>query len=224
MRFAYPELNLDFEFDENFPTVVVIEDKKLFSQTVFDAWNQLNGYQGNLMLSDNNKLLKFDKQCDVIMNPFAIDFNSKKILSKIYDDLESFGKDTCLEQIIQLNGELVTLLDELSQDANYPITFDLELDLKGLMKLYHVRVDEYDEDVLSLLISYVKLLRRVMSIKTILFVNLKTFFSRNQITELYTACRYEEVAVVDLESFDFGKAFVDEHYIIVDKDLCYIEV
>lgn len=224
MRFVCPELDLDFIMDLYSPTILVVENKVCFSQLIQNLWKQYNGEAENIIVSENMALLKLDKQCEVILTPLAIDFNHRKILGRIYDDLDITGKEFYFEQVTRINQEIITLLDSLEQNIDYPITFDLDLDLKGLFKLYHIRIDEAEDDILSLLISYIKLIRRALAIKLIVFSNLKTYFSKSELIELYAACRYEEVVVIDIESFDFGKEIEVEKYIIIDKDQSFIEV
>lgn len=224
MRFVYAELDLDFSLDTDHPVVLVVEDKACFSKLLSNLWRQQHGDLGNVLVSKRERTLRFDKSCEVIMNPFDLDFNSRKVLGVIYDELEESGEEAQFEYLSQINRDIVLLLDALEKETDYPLSFDLELDLKGLLKLYHVRVDADEEEPLPAMVSYINLLRKVTSLQLVVFVNLKTYFSKQQILELYQACRYEEVAVLDIESFDFGKEIEFEKYIISDQDLCLIEV
>lgn len=224
MRFMDSKLDLELRLDVQHPVTLVIEDRTAFSKLLSNLWRQHLGEPGNVVISENEQALRFDKFCEVIMNPFNLDFNHRKILGAIYEELEKEGEETHFEQLSKINHEVVLLLDTLEKEADYPVVFDLELDLKGLLKLYHVRIDEREEDTLSMVVSYIKLLRKVTALRLVIFTNLRTYFSAHQIQELYQACRYEEVTVLDIESFDFGKNLEIEKYIIVDRDLCLIEV
>lgn len=224
MRLIDSLVNVDICLSYENPTVLVIEDRGYFSQFIFNLWKQCNGQDGGILLSEVSRSVNLDKSVELIINPFGIKFNDKKILSKVYSELENICNEYYIEELSSINTNIVTLLDLLEKKISYPIHFSLDLDLKGLFKLYDVKIEESEEGLLDNLISYIKLLHQACGVKVVVFVNLKTFLSKDMIKDLYQACFYEEIILIDIETYDFGKEIEAEQYIIIDKDLCFIEI
>lgn len=223
MRLVYPLLDVELCLSINSPTVLVLEDKAFFLQFVFDLWNHSQGKEGNLLLSEKDKPVKVDKNVEVVINPFAINLNDKKILTKVYSELEELCNESYIEEISAINANIVSLMDMLEQSISYPIKFDIDVELKGLFKLQCVKIEESDDGLLDRLVSYIKLLHQICAIRVFVFVNLKAFLSSDMIAELYKACIYEEVIVIDVESHDYGKEIESEQYFVIDQELCFIE-
>ena len=223
MRLVDSSLNVDICLTYDRPTVLVIENKESFMQFSFDIWNQSNGKDGIVILSERDKSVRFDKSVELVINPFGINFNDKKILTKVYSELEELCTESYIEEISFINANIVSLFDMLEQKIDYPIHFSIDTDLKGLFKLQEVKIEESEDGFLDRLISYIKLIHQACNVRMFVFVNLKTFFSNDMIEELYKACVYEEIIVVDVENHDFGKEIEMEKYFIIDEDLCLIE-
>lgn len=68
-----------------------------------------------------------------------------------------------------------------------------------------------------------KCLHRICGTKLVIVVNLQMYLDRIQIQEFFKECRYEEIAVLDIEAVDFGK-HENEKYVIINKDMCTIEL
>ena len=224
MRLVYPDFNFEMLLSTEKPTTIVIENQLLFSTFVSDLWNQTNGISGELILSEDENLLSFDKAATAIINPFSVNFSDKKITTAIHKELFNISNDFYLEEMSEINSQIVQLLDSLECKVDYPISFDIDMDFKDILKIYNVKANNDSEDFLDKIVSYIKLLRRICSIRLFIFVNLKAFFTEKQLEALYKECLYEEVFLINIESHDYGKQTQTENYAIIDKDLCTIEL
>ncbi len=223
MRIVHPVSNINLLLNENKPTVLVIENKELFTQFVFDLWAQSNGTLGSSILSNKDESLDFAKTASVIINPFSINYNDKKILSSIHKELQDIGYNFYFKKTQEINSCIIDLLDAIEKHVDYPISFNLDLDLSKLFKIYDVKIEDSNDDFINKIVSYIKLLHRACGIRLVIFVNLKMFLSYNMICALYQECIYEEVTLLDIEGFDFGCSNNGENYVIIDSDLCLIE-
>ena len=77
------------EFDENTVNILEIYNQSLFTEVINNLNNQCNGEEENntIVLMQDNERVDIKKNIYVLTDVFNIDFNSKKILNKIYGTL-----------------------------------------------------------------------------------------------------------------------------------------
>ena len=73
--------------EDNLIYTIVFENKKYYRENILELIRQHKGYEGNFILSNNNKEVSFDKNSYFISDLFNIDINNKKIITKIYGEL-----------------------------------------------------------------------------------------------------------------------------------------
>ncbi len=89
MKLVYSDLNLKFEFRENECQVLVVENPKTFSEIVGDFHRQMLGEEDKLVLSENDKVLLLEKNCDLIINPYDLEINNRRVLGKLYQEMKT---------------------------------------------------------------------------------------------------------------------------------------
>ena len=99
---------------------------------------------------------------------------------------------------------------------------DVGLDVTALLKAYDVKMLTEDVDPLEILIDYLRAYSSVCGIRIFVTLNLKYFFTQEQIQQLYEFCFYEKIFLIDLEG---QKKYIieTEKYVIIDQDLCLIQ-
>ena len=72
---------------QNHANVIQIRNPKLLSHFIEVLNEKINDIDNNeiVLLDENNQELNFSKKVYLLIDVFNIDFNSKKILNKIYD-------------------------------------------------------------------------------------------------------------------------------------------
>ena len=131
------------ELDENIVNIVEIYDQKLFTEIIDNLNNQFNGEQENneIVLMEDDARMDMQKAIYVLTDVFNIDFNSKKILNKIYNILAQNIKnkqDDELEEIaLKLRNYFIKEINEL------PFEFNMNRDVEiiDLIKAYDVKID-----------------------------------------------------------------------------------
>lgn len=222
MRFTYSDLNLELILSYESPTVLIIENTPLFSAITADLWEQAYGIPGNIVLSENNEQLKPEKVSTVIINPFSINYNEKRILNAAYKELCDIANDNFFEKIAETNSKIISILDSIEKSVDFPVIYDIDLDFKNLLKAYNVKIDDQNSNLLDRIVSYIKLLHRICNISLFIFINLKSFFTDEQLGALYKETLYENIILLDIESSDPDFHLSQENYIIIDRDLCII--
>lgn len=200
----------------------IIEMPEAFSEYVMELSAQIDGGEGRFVLSEKNKELDLAKKMDIIFNPFAVDINSKKILSKLYLELSALSKG---EQMYVKTTELLRHLQEymldLEQCMEYILEFDEEADVTALLKAVNVHYETRDMDFLERLVQYIKILAAMTGIKLFVFVNLRSYLADYQIQELIKEMKYQDTRGLFIESQQKGCMEGVKQYII-DVDRCEI--
>ena len=223
MRLVHSTSGIDLVLNEMTPSIVTIESIERFAELINELACQYQGGDGNFVLSEKEKQLSLPKYSALIMNPFSVSCNEKKIVTKLYSELGEEASGILAEQTAQVNAVLVDYLDRLTSRVHYPLQFDFELDISGLLKLFDVKINEIDTDLLSRLLSYMKLTHRVLGTRLFILVGIKNYFTDSQLTDIYHECINEKVLFLDFESRYIDK-LEGEHHTLIDKDWCFIQL
>lgn len=221
MRLANAELILSINIEENIPAVLVIENQKIMTEVVEQLYVLCDSGEGDFVLSDSGKQLSLAKTAEIIINPFSIDFNSRKIQNKLYSELldaESFY----VEKKAHIQTLIIDYLDKLINNVPYEmISSELELDSIKLFKMLEVRIEPQCNSLLERLIEYTKILARLLKKKLIVFVSIVNYLDSDEIKSLYEICSYHKMSVLFIESREWCFQFPVNTYII-DRDKCLI--
>lgn len=220
MKLVHAKYGLEISFKEGIPEILVLEDSNIMRILVAELLDQCSGNEGNFVLSDE-KLLKIDKAVEMIMNPFALDFQNKKITSALFSKMMMIGNEKLIEKS-EINHELINLLEDISSRINYSaITYQLEFNWQDLFKIYGVKIEKTG-DFLEDIIEYMKAVSEFCGISVLCFVGLKNYLNHEELLDFYKAARYNKVALLLIESNEKEQLEM-EHVTIIDRDQCFIQ-
>lgn len=224
MKLVYANYGMEIPLLENQNTVVVVENQKAYAEILEALWNQTNGGSNitGFILSQDEKIKDISKEVEYIFNPFAVECNNKRVLSKLYSELQELVNMNLLQELTEVNQELVNFLDEVIHQVPYPLEFELDLNFQSLLKLYQVKVDIGAGDLLERIIEYLKVMHRICNVRIYAFVGLKQYLQEQEFRQLYEFAAYEKLFLIMLEGRESFR-LNSEKYWILDKDLCIIE-
>lgn len=221
MKLTYAKYNLEIEMKENQVNVLIIENPIYMAEIIEGLQKQCDGEEGEMVLSRENKIIKFDKYADVILNPFSLHFNDRKIVNKLYTQLQEIATDNW-EEKEKLNSEFIRLLDQVISSCPYTnITYNLSCEWNDLFKLYDVGITALSDRLLDRLIEYIKILSHLTEIELLYLVNLKSYLTSEELKELYQMAYYNKIYLLLIEPFEREELEGEKQYII-DKDMCLI--
>lgn len=218
MRLLHSELNIDIAFRENEVIVLTVENPQSFSRLLSDLWRQINGELGDFVLSEADKIYKLSKELEVIFNPFALSCNDKKIISRLYQQLNTFAEIDLYEKTSELNGTVINYMDMLTNIVPYPLQYHLDIDISALLKAYKVEVNVSANSLVEQVIEYIRIAHQICNINIFVFVNLKQYFSEEEILSLYEFLFYEKIYFLVIEGM-FLKKYLYERCLILYRDL-----
>ena len=199
MKLVYTELEQQLVFQENRVNVLVVENKELFRRMIQELAKQIDSGEGRFVLSDNDKTLKIDNDVSLVVNPFALEINSRKALTGLYNELGKLGMNeenylnTC-----RVKGQIAEYTYGLLNQVDYALKFQDDFNLQSLFKALEVEV------------------------KILAFVNLKTYLTNDELQKFYKEAFYRKMHLLLLEN-SVEQELAEEAVCIVDDDLCVVK-
>lgn len=219
MIFVHPDIEGIINITgENIPTVVV-ESPDLLRRIISDIYQQINGNDGEAVLSENNKTLVFSKSADLLSSFIPFEINRKPLITKIISKLESKSSegDFYLNSA-ELLSEIEKYLNDLSFDFFCNIVYT-KLNIGALLKAVGPEiVDDYDT-VSEKILDYMELVREFDADKLFITVNMRSFVDTAEITEFMHSVVSHGFRVLMFENKDYD-LIEYENRITIDKDLC----
>ncbi len=224
MKLMHPSFEEPIEFIEGLPNILVIESKKLRVRILEDLTNQMETGDGNFVLSDENNILKIEKSAELIINPFSLDINQKKVIAKIQSTIKELANnESNYAESVRIIGEVVSYFENLGAQLEYPVSFNDNIELQDLIKISGVKVEVESISFFENVWNYICLLNDILGIKIFIFWNLQLFVQEKELKELYKIANYKKIHLFFMESFDFKEHTLFERITIIDKDLCVIK-
>lgn len=225
MKLVYKNIEYILNLEENKVPVYIIENQKLFFTMLQDLHRQANmSEEGNFSLfDDKNKELSISKNFLLISDVFNINFHDKKIINSIFSMLkeESLSEENYLLRL-ETENKLKDFLQMLISNFEFPLEINEKFEYESLFKLFNIKIQENYENFLEKIIDYLKIITRLTSIKYIVFINLKTFLSKNELEKLYKESFYNKINIILFENYENNCIINVEKRIIIDSDLCEI--
>ena len=221
MKLINAKYDLMIDMRENKVDMLVLENAAIMSEIVEDLYKQTLGGEGSFILSVEGKELKFEKHFALIINPFAVNFNDKKIINKLFSELAFVGNEFVVEKT-QINSKMIQLLENIIDNVQYDnLSYNLDFDWNNLFKLYDVKINNEFDALLEKMIEYIKVLSELCSVKVVCMVNIKSFLQDDEIERLYEMAFYYKIQLLLIESSE-KKSILGENIYIIDNDGCLI--
>jgi CRISPR-associated protein Csn2 len=207
---------------ENNVYEIVIEHRGVFTKVVESLIDQSYGKEGDFVLSDKNSVLKIDKCSDIIIDYFSLAPNNKRVLGKLYSQLEVVAEDY-IEQKSDINSRIVSLLEDMTTSMGFAdINYKLDFKWADIFKIYGVEFSPEVSDIVEKMISYIKIVSMFTDIKLLFLVNVRSYLNEEDLERLYEISDYCKVSLVLIESYENVERGKEIRFII-DKDQCLID-
>lgn len=223
MKLIHPILSKPIIFEENKINVLVVENQKVFSELVIELLEQMKGLDGRFILSSNFKELELGKEADVLIDLFTLDFNQRKIITRIHNQLQTvaMGEEYYLEST-SLLGKIAQYIEKITQTTQYPLAYLHEMDIATVFKLAEVKLETSYNSLAEKLLDYLIVMQEFCGISIFVFVNFKCYFSEEELDQVYQYIVYNKINVLLLENTMRENKNEREEFRIIDKDLCEI--
>ena len=213
-------------FDEEHINVLTIENIKCFSNIIGILNDKINGIESNeiFLLDDNNEELEMGKKAYMVLDIVNIDYNSKKLLNKIYNII---SENVEKKQDYEIDKKVFDLREYIIQEINeLPFEFVMksELDIPEILKLYNLKIDS--ENYTSILEKVELLIDMISTLKIadiLIIPNLKIFLEEKDLVELYKYSLYNNIKLLLIEK-NSNSNLKYEKNTIIDENFCDFEI
>ncbi len=192
-------------FNDSTINIIEVNDAKCFTH-IIDVLNQkINGYENNeiFLLDQNDEELKIDKNMYLIFDLFNIDYNSKKILNKLYEVVEKNIKNSQDYELDELTSRLKQYLISEVNELPFEFIMNDSINVVDILKVFNLKIDSINYtrilEKLELLVDMISTLK----IANILVIpNLKMYLNEKELLEFYKYSLYNNINLLIIERFN----------------------
>lgn len=215
------EQEIDFN---NYINILEIEDKKFFRKFLLDINDNIinNITNENIILTGGESLLNMSDNMMIIFDIFNIDFNSKIVLSKLYEKL---SKNVYLDKNIdedykKITDELICYTRDKLNDLPFEYNINCEINFKNLLKLLELKIDiDKYEKLEEKIMFFIDLISEFDLSKILVLPNIKNYFEEQTLIEIYKYSIYKDVKILivennhSIEKLEYeNKLYIDENF------------
>lgn len=223
MKLYNSKIGLEVSLCENQILNIVLESPECFSDFVYNLDKQVDGGEGDFVLAEAEKELALGKTALFVANPLVVDCNEKRIISQLYRELSDYVQKECFEEFSEVNREILNFVDSVIEVSEYSLITDIDFVLPNLLKYCNVQVSSEYEDFSEKLVDYLRAIKKICKIEIVFVLNIKQYFSIEQLQEIYKFCFYNKIILVNIENVA-SPSIEGDKYVIIDKDLCILEI
>ncbi len=219
MMLAHPKLDTVFDFSKEFVNALVIENPAFFRTFLRDILEQTKGCSGEAVLSRDDVPISFAKNAEILDALLDFEIGKKSLMTKILAQMEAAAlNESNYLRTTELMGELEQYIQQLTFDLPCDIICS-KMSIGGVFRSAGIEIsDDYTND-LERILDYMELTRELERDKLFVFVNLRSFYSDEDIAAFCASVLNHEFSVLLVDSVAREKV-PGERRVTVDIDLC----
>ena len=215
--------NWGFQIDiEKSPVnILVIESPSALREMISDIIRQCDGEEGSMVLSEDGEPLTF-KNVELVIDPFSVDINNRKILNKLYDRIEKIlvESDNFI-QFQEVKSEIERLLESVSNQYEYPLIWQDSYPADDILKLVELKLNIETVSLEERIMTYIDVMNDLCGTKLFVFVNVMDYIEEETFCDMVRELEYQETGVIFIESRE-KYSLGNMKTWIIDKNLCEI--
>ena len=225
MKLIHEDLSNEIIFEENKVNLLIVENKEKFVEFIQEIIKQIDGEYGKFSLFEENNELKINDKIDIIKDIFDLNLNNKKVLNKVYHELEKLSVDAeFLLETKNMENSLLKYIYYLVENYDYPLEIIEEIDLKEIFKLFSVKLSLCFSNKIEEILEYIDLVSKIFKKEIFILINFHIFLENKDIVVLYRECFYKKIKLLFVENQKPDIINNEEKLFIIDNDLCEINL
>ena len=193
MKIVKEQFECPIELEEGRVAVLILEKQEKFTDFVSELKEQLSDNDSGWILSDNGEILPFSKKLELIIDEWRILYSS-----------------------------MLSMVSNVMDNMPYLLQCNQEGNVTDLFKQLDVKFETNPENLLEKLIDYICVISEVFGKKVFVLVNMKSYFTKDELNMLYKKMFYEKIYLLLIENHDNNDIIEEERVTIIDKDMCVI--
>lgn len=208
------------KLEDDFVVSIEIENKNVFYRFIKDFYEISYGnvLEEVKFFNQDMKELNSSVKVQVFSNYFEIDFDSKKIsnalLKYVYENISDIDR----QSIIKSQQKLIDIYNKILNELDLPLNVNSDISVEAISKYLKISINK-PLTLLDNLFLLIDLERELKINELLLFVNLKSYLSKDELIELYKYSIYNKVKILLVDAFNYGVTLNNEKKLIVDENL-----
>lgn len=219
MRFVCSYFDEAICIDDGYINSIVIENQNVFRGLIEDISIQIDGLEGDSVLSEDNTLCSFAKKCELITEFVPFDINKKTLLNNIVNTME---KTAVNEQFYIKTQELLAQIENYIYELAFENDYDIECSkttIASVLKAIGIVWKDDYVNTLEKIIDYIELVNDFSVGKLFITVNMRSYFSDDEINLFAKTIIEHNIKLLMIENTEYDM-FENEKRLIIDKDMC----
>lgn len=222
MKIVSPLFDNAIELSPDRPFLLIEESPSEFYKTVCGFCDMFAGGESDYSVISGGCRVKAGEYGVIVRDCFGVELNDKRSSAAILKAAErQYLDEEMLPDLNRLNYEIGAFLQKLTYNMPVAVEYN-ELSVSDLLKAAGLRAEENYESYLEKLVCYVDLVCGLKNTEFIIFVNLKSVLTDEELLMLYKHCACEKVSLLLIESSKIRPLLPCERAIIITDDLCEI--
>lgn len=221
MKFVYPDINHVFDTEIGKVNSLVIENQKLFFEVIIDISTQIEGFDGKSVLSEENKILTFSKNADLLTQFVPFDLNRKTLVNKAASALEQVAvSGEYFQKTAEILSQLEAYLFEISANFSCDINFS-KISAASIIKASGFEFKSDYDTLCEKIIDYFELVTEFDRKKLFFTINLRSYVNDKEMELFIETVIQHGYNLLMIESGEHTLLTSEQRYII-DSALCEI--
>ncbi len=211
MKFRFSFIDDIIEISDEYVRSLEVENNNYFIRMV----TCLNNYC--IQTGDYEELIIDDANMDIIIDYFNISSKLKKDNLNLLKYIENKIDDLNYDKIRKNYNKIYDIFTSLVYDLDLPVELNKDYNVNKIIKTLNISF-KTNNNLLQNIYNYLDI-NILFNKSIIIFVNLKSYLSKNELIELYKYCVYNKIKILLLDNKSYGTTLKCEKKIIIDCNL-----
>lgn len=220
MIIYHEKWDMQIMVNTNEPTVLVFHELLELYNFQKNFLEQIDTGEGYISIFDEDKPLKIDKQVDYIPNLLTLSLNTRKTINYLHKKIiNETAKSDQVMKFEELKNDLINWLKDVRKETFIDFTYDEELDIKNILKVFKVEFKERDDTPAELLCRYVDLLIHMTNIKVIIISFAAYLLSEEDLEYFINHCTTNDIVLILIEKEKPKNKALKRFFSIIDNSV-----
>lgn len=221
MRIVTNLFDADLEMGDEWVLELIVENHRALYNLLSDIYEQIQGCEGDTILSENDEIIKISKKVELITNYIPFELNEKRLINRIQGILEKEAVNTDnFQRTMGILADIERYVYKLSDILPYNLEFN-GINITALIKMCSISIVDDSSSLIERIFNYMNIVRDIMGDRLFIFANIRSYFCDQDLQLFIDTIVDHKFKVMLIDNTD-GKKLEGMRKIVVDNDLCVI--
>lgn len=221
MKLAYKSFSAVIETSSQNVAAIIIENSEMMYRFLMDMRKAMDEAVDEIVISDDNRIMDFNKNAELLINFIQFELNQRTLLSKIMASIERVSESNSFyNNSQQILAQIEKHIMEITIDFPGDIVCE-KLNMQSIIKAVGITLSDDYSSLEEKLLVYMDLARDFLNKKLFILVNVRGLIPYNRLQMLIDSALSREHEILLIDNMAYPK-LKQENRLIIDKDLCEI--